>query len=92
MNRRSFISLSPSFPVAAISASLTLREEGKPPIDLDVSVLKLEPGDTIVLTAPYLSLAAEDRVRAGVNNLFPDVKVMVLLDGMKVDGVLRGPA
>jgi hypothetical protein len=91
MNRRSFLNLTPAFPAAAVTASLTLREEGKPAIDgLDVSVLKLQPGDTIVLrTDSNMPFETMERLKANVEYLFPDVKVMVLMDGLTVDGVLR---
>lgn len=49
MNRREFVSLAPAFPVAAVTASLTLREDGHEPVELGVQVLKLQPGDTLVL-------------------------------------------
>lgn len=95
MDRRHFLAMAPAFPTAAMSASLTLREEGKPDINLDLSVLKLQPGDVLVLTVPgsiHDDTAAY--IKASVAAVFhpKDIKVMVMSDGLSVAGVLRGPA
>jgi hypothetical protein len=93
MNRREFVALAPAFPVGAVTATLTVKEADKSPVDLDVSVLKLQPGDTLVLTAPgYITQEAAERIKRYTEERFPGVNAIVLGDGLKVDGVLRGPA
>lgn len=93
MDRREFIAMSPAFPLAATTATLTLKAEGQAPVELDVSVLKLQPGDTLVLSVPTpISQATADRLKACIEDKFPGVTGMVIDQGMKVDGVLRGPA
>jgi hypothetical protein len=46
MDRRSLLKLGAAFPVG-VSAALVLREDGQPPIELDISVLKTQPGDVL---------------------------------------------
>ena len=91
MNRRQFVKLAQAFPAAAVSASLVLREDGKTPVELDVSVLKCEPGDTLVLsTAERVSMDTAARIQHYVADRFDGrVKVMLLSDGITLDGVLR---
>ena len=93
MNRREFVKLSQAFPVAAVTASLTLREEGKPDVEgLDVSVLRVQPGDIVVLSVPgCISSHTAERIKAQWESLCPGTRAAVLGDGMKIDGVLRGP-
>ncbi len=91
MNRRSFLSMSPAFPVAAVSASVVLREEGKPPVELDVSVLRLQEGDRLIVTVPgMLSIASAERIKAALHQAIPMAQAVILSDGMKIEGVLRG--
>lgn len=91
MDRRLFIKMSPAFPAAAVAATLTITEDGKPPIDLDVRVLKLQQGDTVVLSSPRLLRVEEcHMIRRYWEDNHEGIKAMVLVDGMKVDGVLRG--
>ncbi len=91
MNRRNFLAMTPAFPVAAISASLVLREKDKPPVELDLSVLKLQPGDKVVLSVPLsISRDTADRIRSMWEQAIPGTTALILADGMKVDGVLRG--
>lgn len=93
MDRREFIAMSPAFPLAATTATLTVKAEGREPVDLDVSVLRLQPGDTIVMSAPdHIRLETADRIRCLVEAKFPGVQAMVLSGDMKVEGVLRGPS
>lgn len=92
MNRREFVALTPAFPAAAVSASLTVRETGKDPIDLDVSVLKLQPGDVLVLrSAQSLSQNQVARISALIQDRF-GVKALVLDADLSLDGVIRGLA
>lgn len=92
MNRREFVALAPAFPVAAVTASLTLRQDGHEPVDVDVSVLKLQPGDTIVLQCPALiSSETAVRLKNQIEHLFPGATAIVLGDGLTITGVLRGP-
>lgn len=93
MKRRDFIAMSPAFPVAATTATLTVRTEGEQPVELDVSVLKLQPGDTLVIKARgQITQEEADRVSLGVGAMFQGVKVVVLDDALSIEGVLRGPA
>lgn len=92
MNRREFVKMAPAFPAAAITATMTLNEQGKEPIDLDLSVLTLESGDTIVLKcADYLTQEAADRIKSYFEYTFEErgIKAMVLDKGMSIEGVLR---
>ena len=91
MDRRDFVKLAPAFAIGATTATLTLREEGKDPIDLDVSVLKCQPGDTLVLSVNMpVSHDAMRRIKAIVEDAFDNrVKALVLSDGLTLDGVIR---
>jgi hypothetical protein len=90
MNRRNFLALTPAFPVAAVSASLVLREEGKKPIELGINVLNLRDGDRLVLTFPEsISADGAARVKTMVEQALPKVKALLFTDGMKIEGVLR---
>ena len=54
-----------------------------------LSVLRLEPGDIIVLRSPrMLQLDAVKRLSAEAQARFPDNKVLVLMDGVDI-GVVR---
>lgn len=90
MDRRSFVKMSAALPAAAVTASLTLKEEGKPPIEgLDVSVLRLQPSDTLVISAPgNISADVANRLRQMVEASL-DCRAIILGDGLKVEGVLR---
>lgn len=90
MDRRSFLKLSPALPVGAVTASLVLREDGREPVTLDVSVLKTQPGDVLVLSTPNpISEEAARRIKAHVEHVWPELKAMVMGDGLKLDGVIR---
>lgn len=89
---RELIEMPPAFPEPSVTASFTVREQGKEPIELDVSVLKLQPGDTLVLSVPGpLRQEIAERIKASAEEYLKDkgVKAMVLGDGMTIDGVLR---
>lgn len=91
MNRREFVAMTPAFPVAAMTASLTLREEGKEPVELDVSVLKVKPGDTLVLRChQHVPMEGLERIKHLVESRFPGLKALVLDKDLAIDGVLRG--
>lgn len=83
--------MAPAFPAAAVSGALVLREAGKESVELDVSVLKCQPGDMLVLRhqGPITQEMAV-RIQASVEDLFDGrVKAMVLSDGLSLEGVLR---
>lgn len=94
MNRREFVKLGPAFPAAAVTATLTLKEDGKPPIEgLDVSVLKWQPGDTLIIQcSAHLSMETAERIKRHVEGVLPGATVMVFDAGLTLEGVLRGPA
>ena len=95
MHRRDFLKLTP-----AATATLTLTTPGAPgtpPIvePFDVGVLRLEPGDVLVLTTPgCISIETAERIKAHVEReLLPlGVKAWIMGDGLTVAGVLRGRA
>lgn len=91
MNRRDFVKMAPAFPAASVSAALMLREEGQAPVELDVAVLKCQPGDTLVLRCDRaITQDTAQRIKASVEHLFGGrVKVMVLGDDLRLEGVLR---
>lgn len=90
MERRNFLKMAPAFPAAAVSASIVLHQDGLEDTDLDVSVLKLERGDTLVLsTDRAISEDVAKRIRDYMEDKFPGIKAMVLGDGLSIDGVLR---
>jgi hypothetical protein len=93
MNRRDFVKMAPAFPAAAVTATLTLRENGKDPVELDVSVLKLQRGDTVVLRChERVTKEMADRIKGDFSSTFEDmgVKAMVLDKTVSIEGVLRG--
>ena len=93
MNRREFVAMAPAFPVAAVSASLTVREDGKAPVELDVSVLKVQPGDTLVMRSRVpLKREQVDRVKQVIEAMLPGVQALVLTHDVAIEGVLRGPS
>lgn len=56
-----------------------------------VSVLKVEPGDTLVLTLNgHCSQEMAESIKALAEERWPGMKAMVLGEGLKVSGVLRG--
>lgn len=90
MNRRSFLALTPAFPSAAVTASLVLREEGKSPVELDVNVLRVQPGDTLILSAPEaISAETAARIKTFVEREFLGIRALILSDGLSIDGVVR---
>jgi len=92
VDRRSFLSLSPAFPAAAVSASLLLKEDGKPDLELGLNVLHLQEGDTLVLTLDgRITQDMADRIKAHIEHVLPKIKAFILSEGMKIEGVLRGP-
>jgi hypothetical protein len=89
MDRRSLLKLGAAFPVG-VSAALVLREDGQPPIELDISVLKTQPGDVLVLSHPgHLSMESAERIKTYVESVWPTLKAIVMSDGLKIDGVIR---
>jgi len=89
MDRRSFLKA----PAAAATAALVVREDGKAPLELDLAVLHMQAGDVLVLSVPgSISQETSTRLTACFEARWPQITVLVLGDGMKVDGVLRGLA
>lgn len=87
MNRRSFLKAAP---LAPVTATLTIREDGKPPIEgLDVSVLRLQPGDVVVLRVAHLTHEAADNLQWLWAHRFPAIKAVVLSDDVTIDAVIR---
>ena len=90
MDRRTFVKLAPAFPAAAVSASLILKEDGHAPIELDISVLKAHAGDILVLSyAGKMSSETGERIRQHVKHIHPQLKALVLSEGLRLDGVIR---
>jgi hypothetical protein len=88
INRRDLLKM--AFPVGAASVALLIKEDGKPAVELDVSVLKCQPGDVIVLSCPGpISQEHAERIKAYFEQAFPILKAIVMSDGLKVDGVIR---
>lgn len=93
MNRREFVAMAPAFPVAAVTATLTLKEDGKDPVELDVSVLKVQRGDILVLRFNgRVSHEQAERIKRLVESQFNGLKAMVFDKDLELEGVLRGPA
>lgn len=94
MKRREFVRLGAVFPAAAVTATLTLKEDGKPPVEgLDVSVLNWAPGDTLVVQcSEHLSMEAAHRIKRYVEDSLPGVKALIFDAELTLQGVLRGPA
>lgn len=89
MKRREFLAIGPALP-AAMSATVTITHKGHEPIDLEMSVLKCQPGDVLVFrTDAIISADQAARIQAAMAHVCPGVKSIVLSDGMKLDGVLR---
>ena len=90
LSRRRFLGLGPAMPAAAVTASLTITQQGHAPITLDASVLRLQTGDVIVLSCPrQISNEAARRIRDSLGEILPRVKVILLSGEMKIDGVIR---
>jgi hypothetical protein len=91
MNRRQFVKLSTAFPAATVTASLTLHKDGEPPINnLDLSVLRVQPDDIVVLHCDGpIDEAQAARLKALWEARFPHTRAVVLGDGLSVAGVLR---
>jgi hypothetical protein len=89
-SRRTFLKLSPAFPAGALTASLVVKADGQELQSFDLSVLKAQAGDIIVLTAPGpISQDTATRLRKCWDATFPTLQAMVMGDGLRVDGVLR---
>jgi len=91
MDRRDFVKLTP-LGSAAVAASLTLKVGDDEPTAFDVAVLRLKPGDVLVLTAPGLmsmdtAAHVKELIEAELESL--DVKALVMEGGLTVAGVLR---
>jgi hypothetical protein len=87
------LKLSPA--AAGATATLTLTEPGHEPEPFDVGVLRLKPGDVVILTAPgCISCESAERIKAYVERYLQPfgVRAFVMGDGLRVDGVLRGAA
>ena len=90
MNRREFFKFGPAFPVAAVAVSLMVREDGKEPIEANVSVLRTKPGDIVVLRTSYqLNSEETARLYRTFEQAFPGLKAMVLDSTVTFEGVLR---
>lgn len=93
LDRRRFLQLSPAFPAATVTGSLTLRKDGEPPItDLDLSVLRLQRGDVLVVTTPgQITAEYGNRLSARLNEFLEQfgATALVFSDGVTVAGVLR---
>ncbi len=72
-----------------IDPGLTLADGTFIPLDA-VQVLHLEPGDTVILESPNVMSDAtrEEIIRTG-RKLWPNVKVIVMDEGLSVAGILR---
>lgn len=91
MNRRQFLALGPAFPAATVSASLIVKEDGKEALELGVNVLRLQPGDALVLRCKgRISYEQQERIAAVIKNQFPGMKAFVLDSDITLEGVLRG--
>jgi len=90
MDRRSFFALAPAFP-AGVSAALVVKKDDQEDFTvLDISVLKTQPGDVVVFSAPgEISPDTADRLMKHFERHFPTLKAMVLGDAMKIQSVLR---
>jgi hypothetical protein len=93
MDRRQFFQLTPLAAVAT-TGTLTITEPGKDPVGpLDLSVLRLQRGDVIVITTPHgVSSDTASRIKAYVEGALQPLGVTawVMGDGLTVAGVLRG--
>lgn len=90
MNRRQFLELPAALPAAGALTLTTPTGE-----TFDVQVLRLKAGDRLVLTTPHaISHDTAERVRTFLEHHLAalNVTAMVLSDGMKIAGVLRGDA
>lgn len=92
LSRRSFVKLASAFPAAAVTATLTLREDGHDPIEgLAVTVLHVEPDDVVILTvSDHIRDETVRRIEAAWSRAVPGTRAIVVDSGMTVAGVLRG--
>lgn len=62
------------------------------PVELpEVRILRLEPGDVLLLMSPHrLSDAEVDEIRTRVGVVFPDHRMALLGDGMTLDILRKG--
>lgn len=59
----------------------------------EIHVLRLQPGDVLVLTADYdITWAEADRIRQTLMYKFPDHEVVVLSPGLELSVARRGKA
>lgn len=89
ISRRKFLGLTPAFPATA-AVTLTLNQKNAEPVSMDASVLKLQKGDTLVISC-HGPVSAETayRIKAHVEHSFPGIKAILMSDGLKLEGVLR---
>jgi hypothetical protein len=90
MNRRAFLTGAPA--AAAASATLIVRHADGRELELDFGVLRLQPGDRVVLSLPgHADLATLERIRDSAGLALPaGVTAIVLSEGIKIEGILRG--
>jgi hypothetical protein len=90
MERRDFLKLTPALPAAAPALSLTLKQPDGSELKTDVAVLRLQPGDTLVLMPTEHLLARDAQGLRDMLKLWAPqgVQVMILQAGMQL-GVLR---
>ena len=82
--------LPPTFPEPTVTASLMVREHGQEPIEADISVLRWQPGDTLVLKCRgRLTLDQSNKMRALIEERFHGLTAIVLDDAITLEGVLR---
>jgi hypothetical protein len=90
MDRRTFVKFAGAAPAAAATLTMTTADGQSEPFD--VNVLRLCPGDVLVITAAHhISQDCAERLKALVEEQLSslDVRAWVMGDGLKVDGVLR---
>jgi hypothetical protein len=90
MNRRWFVKMAPAY-TAAAAASVVIHEPGKTDVNLELSVLKVQSGDCVVLSSQSpISRETSERIKTVIEGVFPDgVTALVMDGGIKIDGVLR---
>lgn len=91
LNRRSFWKLCAGAP---LTAAVVVRDDtGAPAFVGDVSVLRVQAGDVVIITAPgMISDESATRIKAAFERycgLPADIRFAVMGDGLKVDRVLR---
>jgi hypothetical protein len=93
MDRRDFVKLTPAFAAVPAVTLTAKRDDGTAFFSADLGVLRLQPGDIVVLISPsHISADTARRLGEHLEKVVPDgVKFMVLADGLEV-GVLRPPS